>query len=37
MKQAIQAACQSKIGITAPNDAILELDKKVREAVRYYR
>jgi hypothetical protein len=37
IKQAIITACQSKIGITAQNEAIIELDKKVNEAVKYYR
>jgi hypothetical protein len=37
MRQAVTAACKTKDGITAPNEAILELDKKVMEAVKYYR
>jgi hypothetical protein len=37
IKQAITAACKIKDGITAQNEAIMELDKKVIEAVQYYR
>jgi hypothetical protein len=37
MKQAITAACMEKVGITAQNECILELDKKVIEAVKFYR
>jgi hypothetical protein len=37
MRRAVTAACKTKDGITAQNDAILELDKKVTEAVKYYR
>jgi hypothetical protein len=37
MRQAVQAACREKAGITAKNDCILELDKKVNEAVKFYR
>jgi len=37
LKQAVTAACKIKDGVTVPNDAILELDKKVKEAVKFYR
>jgi hypothetical protein len=37
MRQAITEACTVKDGITAKNEAIMELDKKVNEAVKYYR
>jgi len=37
IKQAVTSACKERIGITAKNDCILELDKKVVEAVKFYR
>jgi hypothetical protein len=37
MRQAVTAACKTKDGITAQNGAILELDKKIVEAVKFYR
>lgn len=37
LKQAVQDACTLREGFTEPNDAIQELDKKVSEAVRFYR
>ena len=37
MKLAVTTACKTKDGITAQNEAILELDKKVKEAVKFYR
>lgn len=37
LRQAINAACKVKEGITRPSDAIQELDKKVSEAVAFYR
>jgi hypothetical protein len=37
LKQAIMEACKAKEGLTVRNDAILELDKKIMEAVKYYR
>ncbi|MDR1552590.1 MAG: hypothetical protein LBS69_03885 [Prevotellaceae bacterium] len=37
MRQAIKAACREKVGITAKNECIFELDKKVNEAVKFYR
>ncbi len=37
LKQAIKEACKIRDGLTIPNEAIKELDKKVNEAVMYYR
>lgn len=37
LKQAVQDACSLRDGLTEPNEAIAELDKKVSEAVRFYR
>jgi hypothetical protein len=37
IRQAVIAACKNKDGITAQNEAIIELDKKVAEAVKHYR
>jgi hypothetical protein len=37
LKQAVDAACKEKEGITAKSEAITELDKKIVEAVKYYR
>lgn len=37
LRQAIKDACKVREGLTVENDAIKELDKKVAEAVRYYR
>lgn len=37
LKQAINEACTIKEGLTIKNEAIQELDKKVNEAVRFYR
>jgi hypothetical protein len=37
LRRAIADACKVKEGITARNEAIAELDKKVRDAVKYYR
>lgn len=37
MRLAVITACKTKDGITAQNDAILELDKKVNEAAKFYR
>lgn len=37
LRVAVNEACQLKEGLTAPNEAIQELDKKVAEAVLYYR
>ena len=35
--QAIKEACQIKKSLTTENEAIKELDKKIKEAVRFYR
>lgn len=37
LRQAVNDACKIKEGITVPNEAIKELDKKVSEAVKFYR
>jgi hypothetical protein len=37
MRQAIKEACKCKEGITVKNEAILELDRKVNEAIKFYR
>jgi hypothetical protein len=37
LKQAINEACKLNAGITMENDAIIELDRKVKEAGRFYR
>lgn len=37
LRQAVNDACQIKEGLTKPNEAIKELDKKIDEAVRFYR
>ena len=37
MRKAVNDACQIKEGLIVPNEAIQELDKKVIEAVRFYR
>jgi len=37
IKQAVTSACKEKSGITAKNDCILELDRKIIEAVKFYR
>lgn len=37
LRQAINEACQIRDGLTSPNEAIQELDKKVSEAVKFYR
>lgn len=37
IRQAVKDACNAGEGLTAPNEAITELDKKLMEAVRYYR
>ena len=37
LRKAVNDACQEKDGQTAQNEAIKELDKKVAEAVRFYR
>ena len=37
MRQAVATACKTKEGITAQNEAIFELDKKITDAVKFYR
>jgi len=37
LRMEITAACKIKEGITAQNEAILELDKKINETVKFYR
>ncbi len=37
LKQAVKDACKVREGLTVQNDAIAELDKKIMEAVRFYR
>ena len=37
LRQAVNEACKIKDGLTVPNEAIEELDKKVSEAVKFYR
>lgn len=37
LRKTIKEACEIKDGLTVPNEAIQELDKKVSEAVKYYR
>lgn len=36
-RQIINEACEIRDGLTVPNEAIQELDKKVSEAVKFYR
>jgi len=37
LRTAVNEACQLKEGLTAPNEAIEELTKKIAEAARFYR
>ena len=37
LRQAVNEACKIRDGLTVPNEAIQELDKKVIEAVKFYR
>lgn len=37
LRQAVKAACEVKEGLTVKSDVITELDKKVMEAIAYYR
>ena len=37
LRKAINEVCKIRDGLTVPNEAIQELDKKVSEAVKYYR
>ena len=36
-RQDVNNACSIREGISVPNEAIQELDKKVNETVKYYR
>ncbi len=37
LRTAVNEACKAREGLTTPNEAIQELDKKVSEAVKFYR
>lgn len=37
LRKAVQEACKVRDGLVVPNDAIKELDRKVAEAIRFYR
>jgi hypothetical protein len=37
LRQAVKTACSAKDGLTTPNEAIDELNRKIIEAVRFYR
>lgn len=37
LRATIKNVCQIRDGLTAPNEAIQELDRKVNEAIRFYR
>lgn len=37
LRQAVKNACKVKDGLTVPSTAISELDKKIAEAIRFYR
>ena len=37
LRQVIKEACQTNKSLTAENEAIKELDKKIKEAVKFYR
>ena len=37
LRQAVNDACKIREGLTVPNEAIQELDRKISEAVRFYR
>lgn len=37
LRQAVKSACKVKDGLTAPSEAISELNKKIAEAIRFYR
>lgn len=37
LRQGIKDACEIKVGLTAPSEAITELNKKITEAVKCYR
>ncbi len=37
LRQAVKESCKVRDGLTTPTEAIAELDKKIAEAVKYYR
>ena len=37
LREVVKQACQEQEGLTIKSDAISELDKKIYEAIRYYR
>jgi hypothetical protein len=37
LRAIVKDVCQVRNGLTAPNEAIKELNKKIDEAVRFYR
>ncbi len=37
LRQAVKEACQTREGLTSQSEAVKELDKKIMEAVRFYR
>lgn len=37
LRQAVKSACKVRNGLIVPTEAITELDKKIAEAIRYYR
>lgn len=37
LRAAVNAACQTRAAISVPSDVIVELDKKIDEAVKFYR
>ena len=37
MRVGIKQACKTKVGLVVPNEQIAELDKKLYEAVKFYR
>ena len=37
LRQAVKSACKVRDGLTAPTKVITELDKKIAEAIRFYR
>ena len=37
LRQAVKSACSLKDGLTVESEAIKELDKKVMEAIKFYR
>ena len=37
LRDGIKEACKTKVGLVVPNEQITELDKKLYEAVKFYR